>query len=83
QTGGTSSAVVDGAAAAIVAGAGYARPAGLKPLARILASAAVGVPPDIMGIGPVPAIQAVAAKAGLRVEDIDRIEINEAFGAQA
>ncbi|MGL4291473.1 MAG: thiolase family protein [Phreatobacter sp.] len=83
QTGGNSSAVVDGAAAAIVAGAGYARQAGLKPLARILASAAVGVPPDIMGIGPVPAIQAVAAKAGLRVEDIDRIEINEAFGAQA
>ncbi|MBN8937911.1 MAG: thiolase family protein [Rhizobiales bacterium] len=83
QTGGNSSAVVDGAAAAIVAGAGYARRAGLAPLARILACAAVGVPPDIMGIGPVPAIQAVAARAGLRVEDIDRFEINEAFGAQA
>lgn len=83
QTGGNSSAVVDGAAAAVVAGAGYARRAGLKPLARILAAAAIGVPPDIMGIGPVPAIQAVAASAGLRVEDIDRIEINEAFGAQA
>lgn len=83
QTGGNSSAVVDGAAAAIVAGAGYARRAGLTPLARILASAAVGVPPDIMGIGPVPAIRAVAARAGIRVEDIDRFEINEAFGAQA
>ncbi|QCI65163.1 thiolase family protein [Phreatobacter stygius] len=83
QTGGNSSAVVDGAAAAIVASTGYARDRGLKPLARILVAAAVGVPPEIMGIGPVPAIRAVAAKAGIRVEDIDRIEINEAFGAQA
>jgi acetyl-CoA C-acetyltransferase len=83
QTGGNSSAVVDGAAAAVVASADYARRSGREPLARIVAAAAVGVPPDVMGIGPVPAIRAVAAAAGLRVEDIDRIEINEAFGAQA
>ena len=55
---------------------------GGKPLARIVAGAAVGVPPEIMGIGPAPAIRAVLAKAGLKLDDIDRFEINEAFGAQ-
>ncbi len=82
QTGGNSSAIVDGAAAILVGSADYARKLGKKPLARILASAAVGVPPEIMGIGPVPAIRAVLEHAGLKLEDIDRIEINEAFGAQ-
>jgi acetyl-CoA C-acetyltransferase len=83
QTGGNSSAVVDGAAAAVVASAAFAKARGLKPLSRIVAAASVGVPPEIMGIGPVPAIQALLAKAGLTLADIDRIEINEAFGAQA
>jgi acetyl-CoA C-acetyltransferase len=80
QTGGNSSAIVDGAAAAFVASSDYAkrRPA----LARILAGATVGVRPDIMGIGPVPAIKAVLERAGLKLSDIDRFEINEAFGAQ-
>jgi len=80
QTGGNSSAIVDGAAAALVASSDYAkrRPA----LARILAGATVGVRPDIMGIGPVPAIKAVLERAGLKLSDIDRFEINEAFGAQ-
>ncbi len=82
QTGGNSSAIVDGAAAILVGTADYARKLGRKPLARILASAAVGVPPEIMGIGPVPAIRAVLERAGLKLDDIDRIEINEAFGAQ-
>ena len=82
QTGGNSSAIVDGAAAILVSTADYARRLGKKPLARILASAAVGVPPEIMGIGPVPAIKAVLERAGLKLDDIDRIEINEAFGAQ-
>jgi acetyl-CoA C-acetyltransferase len=82
QTGGNSSAIVDGAAAILVSNADYARKLGKKPLARILASAAVGVPPEIMGIGPVPAIKAVLERAGLKLDDIDRIEINEAFGAQ-
>jgi acetyl-CoA C-acetyltransferase len=79
QTGGNSSAIVDGAAAVVVAGAKSGRP---KPLARIVAGAAVGVPPEVMGIGPAPAIRAVLAKAGLKLGDVARFEINEAFGAQ-
>ncbi|WP_445681532.1 thiolase family protein [Radicibacter daui] len=82
QTGGNSSAVVDGATAALVASAGYAARHGRQPLARLRAVAAVGVPPEIMGIGPVPAIRAVLERAGLALGDIDRFEINEAFGAQ-
>jgi acetyl-CoA C-acetyltransferase len=79
QTGGNSSAIVDGAAAVVLA---TGNDAGQKPLARVVAAAAIGVPPHIMGIGPVPAIQAVCDTAGLDVAYIDRIEINEAFGAQ-
>ena len=82
QTGGNSSAIVDGAAAALVASADYLKASGKAPLARILAGAAVGVSPEIMGIGPVPAIRAVLERAGLKLSDIDRFEINEAFGAQ-
>jgi len=82
QTGGNYSAVVDGAAAALVASADYARKSGKPPLARIVAGATVGVPPHIMGIGPVPAIKAVLERAGIALKDIDRFEINEAFGAQ-
>jgi acetyl-CoA C-acetyltransferase len=54
----------------------------LKPLARIVAGATVGVPPEVMGIGPAPAIRALVGKAGLKQSDIHRFEINEAFGAQ-
>jgi acetyl-CoA C-acetyltransferase len=82
QTGGNSSAIVDGAAAALVGSSDYISAKGLKPLARILASAAVGVPPHIMGIGPAPAIRALLDASGLSLDRIDRIEINEAFGAQ-
>ncbi len=82
QTGGNSSAVVDGAAAAIVCSGAWARANGRTPLARIVACAAVGCPPEIMGIGPAPAIRALLEKTGLTLADIDRIEINEAFGAQ-
>jgi acetyl-CoA C-acetyltransferase len=82
QTGGNSSAVVDGAAAALVSSGDYAKKNGKTPLARVVAGAAVGCPPEIMGIGPVPAIKAVLEKAGLKLSDIDRFEINEAFGAQ-
>ena len=82
QTGGNSSAIVDGAAAVLVSSKAYAEKNGKKPLARVIASAAVGVPPEIMGIGPVPAIKAVIERAGLKLEDIGRFEINEAFGAQ-
>ncbi|MGV3634908.1 MAG: thiolase family protein [Pseudorhodoplanes sp.] len=82
QTGGNSSAIVDGAAAALVANSTYLKKNGKTPLARIVASAVVGVRPEVMGIGPVPAIKAVLQRAGLQLSDIDRIEINEAFGAQ-
>jgi acetyl-CoA C-acetyltransferase len=82
QTGGNSSAIVDGAAAILVGNKDYANKLGRAPLARIVASAAVGVPPEIMGIGPVPAIKAVLDRAGLTLDKIGRIEINEAFGAQ-
>ena len=82
QTGGNSSAIVDGAAAALVSSSAYAKKHGREPLARLLATTAVGVPPQIMGIGPVPAIKAVLDRAGLKLSDIDRFEINEAFGAQ-
>jgi acetyl-CoA C-acetyltransferase len=82
QTGGNSSAIVDGAAAALVASSDYVKKSGKPPLARILAGASVGVAPEIMGIGPVPAIKAVLERAGLKLSDIDRFEINEAFGAQ-
>jgi acetyl-CoA C-acetyltransferase len=82
QTGGNSSAVVDGAAATLVASGEFARKRAKKPLARIVSGAAVGVPPEIMGIGPVAAVRAVLEHSGLRLEQIDRFEINEAFGAQ-
>ncbi|SFZ81218.1 acetyl-CoA C-acetyltransferase [Devosia enhydra] len=82
QTGGNSSAIVDGAGAVIVGTEAVATENGRTPLARIVASAAVGVPPAIMGIGPAPAIRAVLEEAGLTLADIGRIEINEAFGAQ-
>jgi acetyl-CoA C-acetyltransferase len=82
QTGGNSSAVVDGAAAALISSGESARKRDKKPLARIVAGAAIGVPPEIMGIGPVAAIRAVLEHSGLRLEQIDRFEINEAFGAQ-
>jgi acetyl-CoA C-acetyltransferase len=82
QTGGNSSAIVDGAAAVLVGSSDYAGRHDLHALARILAGAAVGVSPDVMGIGPVPAIKAVLDRAGLKLTDIDRFEINEAFGAQ-
>jgi acetyl-CoA C-acetyltransferase len=80
QTGGNSSAIVDGAAAALVVSSDYAK--GRPALARIIAGATVGVRPDIMGIGPVPAMKAVLERAELKLSDIDRFEINEAFGAQ-
>jgi acetyl-CoA C-acetyltransferase len=82
QTGGNSSAIVDGAGAVLVASSAYAHAKGLVPLARVVASAAVGVPPHIMGIGPAPAMRAVLEAAGLALDQIGRIEINEAFGAQ-
>ena len=82
QTGGNSSGIVDGAAATLVASGDFVRGHGRPPLAKVVAGAAVGVPPEIMGVGPVPAIQAVLEISGLSLDQIDRVEINEAFAAQ-
>jgi acetyl-CoA C-acetyltransferase len=82
QTGGNSSAIVDGPAAALVASGSYVRDHGYTPLARVVAGAVVGVRPEVMGLGPVPAIQALLETTGLPLDAIDRFEINEAFAAQ-
>jgi len=82
QTGGNSSAIVDGAAAALVGSGSYAQSREKKPLARIVAVATVGVPPEIMSIGPAPAIRRLLDGVGLSLDAIDRFEINEAFAAQ-
>jgi acetyl-CoA C-acetyltransferase len=82
QTGGNSSALVDAAAACVVTSGAYAKAQGKKPIARVVAAAAVGVPPEIMGIGPAPAIRLLLERTGLKLSDIGRFEINEAQGAQ-
>jgi acetyl-CoA acyltransferase len=82
-TAGNSSQMSDGAAAAIVMSAERARALGVKPLARFVAFAAAGVPPEIMGIGPAYAIPKALKLAGLTLDQIDAIELNEAFAVQA
>lgn len=82
QTAGNSSAIVDGAAAALVGSGRYVRSKKIKPLGRIVAGAVVGVPPENMGIGPAASIRPLLEHAGLKLDDIGRFEINEAFGAQ-
>ena len=82
QTGGNSSALVDAAAACVVTSGRWAQARGLKPMARVVAAAVVGVPPEIMGIGPAPAIRLLLEKTGMSLDQIDRFEINEAQGAQ-
>ena len=81
-TAGNASGINDGAVATIVGSLRAGEKAGAKPLARILSSASAGVPPRIMGIGPVPASQKALERAGLTLADMDVIEINEAFAAQ-
>ncbi len=82
-TAGNSSGVNDGAAALLVASERAVAQYGLTPLARISAAAAVGVPPRIMGIGPEPATRKLLDRAGLDIDDIDVVELNEAFASQA
>lgn len=82
-TAGNASGVNDGAAALLVAGEAMAKAQGLSPKARIVAMAAAGVEPRIMGVGPVPAVRKVLARAGLSIGQMDVIELNEAFAAQA
>ena len=82
-TAGNSSQMSDGAAAVVVTSAELAKAHGLTPLARFVAYATAGVPPELFGIGPVPAIKKVLTIAGLTLDQIDLIELNEAFAAQA
>jgi len=81
-TAGNASGVNDGAVALILGSLAAGEKAGAKPLARVIATAAMGVRPDIMGIGPVAASQKALARVGLTIKDMDIIEINEAFAAQ-
>jgi acetyl-CoA acyltransferase len=82
-TAGNSSGLNDGAAAVLIASERAVKQYGLAPLARIIGMATAGVPPRIMGIGPVPATQKLMARLGLTIEDFGAIELNEAFAAQA
>jgi len=82
-TAGNSSPLNDGAAAVVLMGADTAKAAGKKPRAYFRAFAVAGVPPEIMGIGPVPAVRKLLAKTGLKIDQIDLFEINEAFASQA
>jgi 3-oxoadipyl-CoA thiolase len=82
-TAGNSSGLNDGAAAVLITSAAKARDLGLKPLARLVDSAAAGVTPRTMGLGPVPATQKALARAGLTIDDIGLIELNEAFAVQS
>lgn len=82
-TAGNSSGLADGAAAVVVSSAPRAQALGLRPLARLVAHAIVGVPPEVMGIGPIPAVRKVLKRAGLSLDQIDLIELNEAFAAQS
>ena len=82
-TAGNSSPLNDGAAALLIMSEGKAKSLGLKPLVRVRATAVAGVEPAVMGTGPVPAVQKVLKRAGLSLADIDLIELNEAFAAQA
>ncbi len=82
-TAGNASGINDGAAAVLLMSGEAVKAKGVKPLARLVAYAHAGVEPKIMGIGPVPATKLALEKAGLKVEDMDVIEANEAFAAQA
>ncbi len=82
-TAGNSSGLNDGAAAVLLMSAEKARELGLKPLARVVASAAAGVPPRIMGLGPVGAVRKALDRAGLKLDEIGLVELNEAFAVQS
>ena len=82
-TAGNASGLNDGACAMLLASGRAVEEYGLRPRARFIASAVAGVPPRVMGIGPVPASQKVLAKTGLRIDQMDVVELNEAFAAQA
>ena len=82
-TAGNSSGINDGASALVLVEAERARELGLRPLARIVATAVAGVDPSLMGIGPIPAVRKALERAGLRAGDLDLVELNEAFASQS
>ena len=82
-TAGNSSGINDGAAAVLLAGEAAVKKYGLQPIAKIVSLAVAGVDPSIMGIGPVPAVKKAMQRAGLTVNDLDLVELNEAFAAQS
>ena len=82
-TAGNSSGINDGAAAILLASEEAVKKFALKPMAKIISMAVAGVDPSIMGIGPVPATKKALQRAGLKIEDIDLIELNEAFASQS
>lgn len=81
-TAGNASGINDGAGAIVLASEGFVEKKGAKPLARIISWGVAGVPPEIMGIGPVPAIQVALKRANMSIQDIDLFEVNEAFASQ-
>ena len=81
-TAGSASGITDGGAAVVLASAAWAKERGLQPLARLTGWASAGVDPRMMGIGPVPALRKLEARFGMRVADVDLVELNEAFAAQ-
>jgi acetyl-CoA C-acetyltransferase len=81
-TAGNSCPLNDGAAAVLVMSAARAEHLGVEPRARIVASTLAAVEPEYMGVGPIPAIRALLSQSGMRIEDIDIVELNEAFAAQ-
>ncbi len=82
-TAGNSSPLNDGASAVVLMSADKARELGIQPLARVISMAVAGVRPDVMGFGPVPAMKKALQRAGLQINDIDIVELNEAFAAQS
>ena len=83
MTAGNASGINDGAAALLLATPEKARAYGLKPLGRIVSTAVAGVDPSVMGIGPVPAVRKALKRAGLTIDQVDLVELNEAFAAQS
>jgi acetyl-CoA C-acetyltransferase len=81
-TAGNACPLNDGAAAVLVMSEERARELGLKPRARIVASSVTGVDPEIMGVGPIDAVRAALARAGMTIDNVDVVELNEAFAAQ-
>jgi 3-oxoadipyl-CoA thiolase len=82
-TAGNSSGINDGASATVIVSEEFARAEGLKPLARVVSTAVAGVDPSVMGLGPIPATRKALDRAGLEIDDLDLIELNEAFASQS